>query len=160
VPFLACQIRESRYLSTFDRREKEPHPIENYRGFVPLRLDFWYWLASGYGERVRQAFLVFILLIELFMVGFLNVDFEPAIKPTRVQSQVETVSQLNDSAELKVIKLGLVEAALYSFNVAILQKPEPKPISWRGKLLVALETVLGPAQAALFALALRRKFMR
>ena len=52
------------------------------------------------------------------------------------------------------------DAALYSLNVSILQKPEPKPLTWWAKLLVSLETVLGPAQAALLALAIRRRFMR
>lgn len=57
-------------------------------------------------------------------------------------------------------RLGWREAALYSFNVSILQKPEPKPKELWGSALVSLETVLGPAQAALLALALRRRFMR
>jgi len=51
------------------------------------------------------------------------------------------------------------EVALYSFKVSILQKPEPKPEGLLGSALVSLETVLGPAQAALLALALRRRFM-
>ena len=41
-----------------------------------------------------------------------------------------------------------------------LQKPEPLPANKRAKTLVLLETVLGPVQAALLALAIRRKFMR
>src|SRR5215510_7387901 len=57
-------------------------------------------------------------------------------------------------------RLGWRESALYSFNVSILQKPEPKPKGLWGNALVSLETVLGPAQAALLALALRRRFMR
>ncbi len=41
-----------------------------------------------------------------------------------------------------------------------LQKPEPQPETVEAKTLVAVETVLGPLQAALLALAIRRKFMR
>lgn len=41
-----------------------------------------------------------------------------------------------------------------------LQKPEPRPETTEAQTLVALETVLGPLQAALLALAIRRKFTR
>jgi len=41
-----------------------------------------------------------------------------------------------------------------------LQKPEPKPLTGTAQTLVLLETILGPLQAALLALAIRRKFMR
>jgi hypothetical protein len=51
-------------------------------------------------------------------------------------------------------------AIVYSVQVAALQKPDPKPLSWRVKALVTSETILGPAQAALLLLAIRRKFMR
>jgi hypothetical protein len=56
--------------------------------------------------------------------------------------------------------LTLSDALLYSGAVMALQKPEPVPANKRAKLLVLLETVLGPLQAALLALAIRRKFMR
>lgn len=41
-----------------------------------------------------------------------------------------------------------------------LQKPEPLPANRRAKALVLFEIILGPLQAALLALAIRRKFMR
>jgi hypothetical protein len=56
--------------------------------------------------------------------------------------------------------LGFRDALLYSLNVATLQKPDPLPNNRRAKLLVWPETVLGPVQAALLALAIRRRFMR
>jgi len=49
---------------------------------------------------------------------------------------------------------------VYSVGVILFQKPEPLPANKRAKFLVYLETVLGPLQAALLALAIRRKFMR
>lgn len=121
----------------------EARRLESFRGFVPWRLEWWYWLASCYGESVGRAFLVFMAVIFLFTFSYTQVGFDysaktlPAVRP-----------------------LELKEAAVYSLNVSILQKPEPKPFSTSAKLLVWLETVLGPAQAAFLALAVRRRFMR
>jgi hypothetical protein len=43
---------------------------------------------------------------------------------------------------------------------SLVQKPEPKPLTGAAQTLVLLETILGPVQTALLALAIRRKFMR
>ena len=51
-------------------------------------------------------------------------------------------------------------ALTYSLGVMTLQKPEPRPATNAAQSLVMLETILGPVQAALLALAIRRKFMR
>lgn len=129
--------------SQFRFASLEARRLERFRGFVPWRLEWWYWLASCYGESVGRAFLVFAAIIFLFTFGYTRVGFDhsaktsPAIRP-----------------------LEWKEAAVYSLNVSILQKPEPKPFSTSAKLLVWLETVLGPAQAAFLALAVRRRFMR
>lgn len=138
----------------------EVRRIEKFLGFVPWRLDWWYWLASGYGESVGRAFVVFVLLIGLFALGYKTAEFEPLSKPAIARPEITATSQPPDSSETKPRRLGWREAALYSFNVSILQKPEPRPRGLWGGLLVSLETVLGPAQAALLALAVRRRFMR
>jgi hypothetical protein len=47
------------------------------------------------------------------------------------------------------------------FNeVMAFQKPEPRPATTIAHWVVLLETILGPVQAALLLLAIRRKFMR
>ena len=51
-------------------------------------------------------------------------------------------------------------ALTYSLGVMTLQKPEPRPATNAAQSLVMIETILGPVQAALLALAIRRKFMR
>ncbi len=56
--------------------------------------------------------------------------------------------------------LRLGRSFTYSLGVMSLQKPDPKPLTDTAHALVTLETILGPAQAALLALAIRRKFMR
>jgi hypothetical protein len=133
---------------------------ERFYGFVPWRLDWWYWLASGYGERVLQAFIVFVVLIGLFTIGYKNADFDPTSKTAITKPMPATASSSPNIPDTQSRRLGWRESALYSFNVSILQKPEPKPMGLWSNALVSLETVLGPAQAALLALALRRRFMR
>lgn len=127
---------------------------ERFQGFVPWRLDFWYWLASGYGERVGQAFLVFIALIALFSFGYTRVGFKQDIDGNNRQPEI---SQPRDGAGKP---LEWKDALVYSANVSILQKPDPKPLTFAAHSLVWAETILGPAQAALLALAIRRRFMR
>ena len=56
--------------------------------------------------------------------------------------------------------LKLPRALTYSTAVMTLQKPEPRPATTAAQTVVLLETILGPVQAALLALGIRRKFMR
>jgi hypothetical protein len=118
-----------RYWSMNVRRKEE------WWGFAPWKLDWWYWLASGYGERMAKAFLVLLGLWLLFaaLFHFFGV-FDPSLpRPVSV---------------------------VYSLGVMLLQKPDPKATSVVTNSLVYVETILGPVQAALLALAVRRKFMR
>src|SRR6266511_606637 len=48
----------------------------------------------------------------------------------------------------------------YSMGVMSLQKPDTKPVTTWAQTLVIFETILCPLQAALLALAIRRRFMR
>jgi len=56
--------------------------------------------------------------------------------------------------------LKFSRALIYSAGVMTLQKPEPRPATTAAQTVVLLETILGPVQVALLALAIRRKFMR
>lgn len=56
--------------------------------------------------------------------------------------------------------LGIAEALSFSIRVMALQRPQPFPVNGFGQIVLALETILAPLQAALLALAIRRKFMR
>src|SRR5205807_3037231 len=123
--------------------------------FVPWRLSFWYWIASGYGERPFQAFLVFVSILILSAALYTRVGFarwEPKL------------ANENDVATAKRDEVGdpltFSRALTYSAAVMILQKPEPRPATTAAQTVVLLETILGPVQAALLALAIRRKFMR
>lgn len=143
------QASKFRYLAMDARR------LEHWRGFGFWRLSWWYWLASGYGERVLRAVLMLfgILLISagLYMkVGFAR--WEP-----RLVSESDALIAKRDETGAP-LKVG--RAMTYSAAVMTLQKPEPRPATTAAQTIVLLETILGPVQAALLALAIRRKFMR
>jgi hypothetical protein len=56
--------------SSFDARR-----LERFYGLSFWRLDWWYWAASGYGERVLRAFIIFVVLISLCAIGYKKADF-------------------------------------------------------------------------------------
>lgn len=126
-----------------------------WRGFQPWSLSWWYWLASGYGERVLRALVVLLVILVSAAGLFTQVGFarwEPKITN---ESDVNIASRDEMGAPLKFKK-----ALTYSLGVMTLQKPEPRPATIVAQTVVLFETILGPVQAALLALALRRKFMR
>jgi hypothetical protein len=124
-----------------------------WRSLDPLH---WvYWIVSGYGERVFQAFVVLVGVWILFAILYTQVGF--------VRSEPKAVME-KDAVEAKRDEAGaplqLSRAFAYSASVMTLQKPEPRPATNAAQASVMLETILGPVQAALLALAIRRKFMR
>jgi hypothetical protein len=150
------------------------------RGWPVWKLSWWYWLASGFGERTLQAALILIVLWILFSTSFFYFQGNDWWESSQSQGQGTTITtQAADSAkpqqekppETTTVTIGttgakalglptLREALIYSAGVMTLQKPEPQPGNTRAKFLVLLATILGPVQAALLALAVRRKFMR
>lgn len=113
-----------------------------------------YRYLSGYGEEIGRAFLIVLGICLLFAYFYIHVGFvrlAPAPTP-------ETGTYMNDEVgtPLRTIK----EACLYSLAVMTLQRPEPRPLTTAAKFAVLAETIFGPIQAALFALAVRRRFMR
>jgi uncharacterized protein YjbI with pentapeptide repeats len=121
-----------------------------------LRLSWWYWLLSGYGEKVRRAFAALVVIWLAFALIYWSGDsswWQP--------KQGSAFSSKATEASPPFLRpLTAAEALLYSGGVMALQKPEPLPANKRSKFFVLFETILGPLQAALLALAIRRKFMR
>jgi uncharacterized protein YjbI with pentapeptide repeats len=151
----AAENDRFRSASQFRRMAMDAERLENWRGFDFRKLNWWYWLASGYGESIIRAFLVllgiwFIAALLYTRVGFTR--WEP-----RLVSETDLISSKRDDAGLP-LKFG--RALTYSLGVMTLQKPEPRPATTAAQSFVLLETILGPVQAALLALAIRRKFMR
>ena len=127
-----------------------------WRRIDVFNLSWWYWLLSGYGERVRRAFAVLVFIWLAFAAIYWSANstwWQPKVNP----SSGTHVSQMSPPAPRV---LTAMEALLYSAGVMALQKPEPLPDNKRAKSFVLFETLLGPIQAALLALAIRRKFMR
>jgi hypothetical protein len=114
-------------------------------------------LLSGYGERVRRAFGVLLVIWLLFALIYWKAADESWWQPKQPSA---ILSVKPDATRATPIKLTASDALLYSAGVMALQKPEPAPANKRAKLLVLMETIFGPVQAALLALAIRRKFMR
>ena len=136
-----------RYMSMEAQRLSRP------RRWALLRLIFWYWLASGYGERIYRAFGGLVLIVALSALLYTKVGFVREL-PARAAS-------LTAVADDRVgAPLDLRDAFFYSLGVVSFQKPEPKPLTTWARSIVMWETVFGPVQAALFLLAVRRKFMK
>jgi hypothetical protein len=155
---LAVNAKENhRYeeASKFRYMAMDARRLERLLGFAPWRLSWWYWLASGYGERVLRAFVVLIGILLVSAGMYTQVGF--ARWETKLVSESDVVSAKRDEVGAP---LKFSRAMTYSAGVMTLQKPEPRPATTAAQTIVLLETVLGPVQAALLALAIRRKFMR
>lgn len=124
---------------------------------TPFRRDWLYWLywaAIGYGERVLRGILVLIGIWLLFawlytQVGFIRTELNP-IMGSNVALEKDNIGE----------PLRFTRALSYSLGVMSLQRPDPRPLTNTAHTLMTLQTILGPLQAALLALAIRRKFMR
>jgi uncharacterized protein YjbI with pentapeptide repeats len=130
----------------------ESRRIERFRGFTPWRLDWWYWLVSGYGEKVLRAVAMLIALWAFFAVGYTVTGFERRMPQNTLQAPI-TADEVGEPLSFK-------RALTYSLGVMSLQKPKPDPATNTAKALVTVEAILGPLQVALLALAIRRRFMR
>jgi hypothetical protein len=117
-------------------------------------LHLLYWMASGYGERITRAVMVLGLLWLVFAFSYTKVGFEhKANKPGNDQQSIAAQEDVGKPLPFKKV-------FTYSLGVMSLQKPDPKPVTIAAQTLVFLETILCPIQAALLALAIRRRFMR
>ncbi len=105
-------------------------------------------------ERMLRALVVLLGILFLFALLYHQVGFvrwEP-----RLASEPDAVAAKRDKVGAP---LECGRALAYSAGVMMLQKPEPRPATPAAQFFVILETILGPVQAALLALAIRRKFM-
>ena len=116
---------------------------QSRRGTFGLSLDFWYWLLSGYGELQGRALIWLGLILFVFTGLYTWADFP--------REQDLTWSNFLPS---------LWQAMIYSLGVMTRQRLTIEPEPGLIQFLVILEGVLGPLQIAVFALAIRRKFMK
>lgn len=123
-------------------------------------LHMLYWAVSGYGEKILRALGVLAAVWIVFVLLYTRIGF--AQQPPRASNEgASSVTAASMTTEDRVGQpLEFSRTLTYSLAVMSLQKPEPKPLTGTAQTLVLLETILGPVQAALLGLAIRRKFMR
>lgn len=99
-------------------------------------VHFLYRYLSGYGEKWFRAFCwLFVIWFVFAVIYWLAQGFEGN----------------------KI--LGFGDSVGYSLQVMTLQRPEPRPEGLT-RVIYGMETIFAPLQAALLALAIRRKFIR
>ena len=136
--------------SIFRQMANESKRLEDYRGWKVWSLHWWYWLSSFYGERPLRAGLVLLGILLAFALAFMVPEF-----------QVCPIEKTVPEKACDPLYLSFAEAILQSLATATFQSIEYiKPQTMPGTFLIILEKILAPIQAALFALAIRRKFMR
>ena len=137
------------------RLQRDDTSNERSKRFEVHVLSWCYWLVSGYGERVWQASLVLSVILIVSAAIYMWVGFARWQPELGREDDVAIVKRDDVGAPLP-----LSRALIYSAAVMTLQQPEPRPATTAARSVVLIETVLGPLQAALLALAIRRKFMR
>jgi hypothetical protein len=169
------EASEFRYLAMNARR------LERSRGRALWTLDWWYWFASGYGERILRALAIlfavwlgFTLLYwssglrcddragdDVNCIGWAEAKDSGGVKDaTSQQSMVSATGEAQAAARKKSRFDNFAFSGVYTLEVMTLQKPDPRPLTSLAHFIVLLCTIFGPVQAALLALAVRRRFMR
>ena len=139
------QIRQS-----YEDRRNYPEAGDFYYGEMEQKrkrtwspLTILYWLSSGYGQRPVQAFLVLLALLICFTWLFLLTGIEVAENsPYTLTSEFWNV------------------LFLYTLRVVTFSTAHFTPLTTFGEGITTLWRIFFPVQAALFFLAVNRKFKR
>lgn len=128
--------------------------ITPWYGRLPVTLLWWYKWTSKYGENWIWAALVLAGILAASAHLYTKVDFYvcPLDRP---------VAQSSSAGLCTIRALDSYEGSRHSLATATFQNVEyRRPVTGTGETLVILEKIFAPLQAALLALAIRRKFMR
>jgi hypothetical protein len=146
-----------RYMAMETKRLEETKQLSFSRFLIWL-----YKWTSGYGENWTLA--ASVLIGVLFIFGYLYAsplsafDYGKEGKPPSADTFAQNVCD-----KVRIVgdpQMNVCEGILHSLSVATFQRPEPKANDVLTKLFVVLEVIFAPLQAALLALAIRRKFIR
>jgi hypothetical protein len=154
---LAINAEESahyRQASKFRFTAFDIQRINRWYGRLPITLLWWYKWTSRYGENWGWAAIVLALVLAASAFVYTKVDFYvcPLDKP---------IAQSSSAGLCTIRALNKYEASRHSLATATFQNVEyRKPTTGWGETFVILEKIFAPLQAALLALAIRRKFMR
>jgi hypothetical protein len=128
--------------------------INRWYGRLPVTLLWWYKWTSRYGESWLWTAFVLIIILAASTYAYSQVDFYvcPLDRP---------IAQSSANGMCAARPLSWYEASRHSLATATFQNVEyRKPTTDNGEVFVLLEKILAPIQAALLALAIRRKVMR
>lgn len=149
----------------FGSPPKEKDKPKHYRsdGFF---IHWLYRITSYYGESWAWALgMLLLIILIIFPIIYTQTNFQicPKEKPLALSLNVceSKDEELKKGCECKKGGLGFGEAIAHSLTTATLQTVDyRKPTTSKGETVIILERIFAPLQAALLALALRRKFMR
>lgn len=131
------------------------------KGYKFWTLHWWYWLSSQYGESWRRAILILILILGGFAWIYTQIPFQNCPNNQPLAMMIAECKNQPENCQCRNGGLELKDAIAHSLITALFQNNEyRKPITVQGEILVILEKILAPLQAALLAFAVRRKFMQ
>jgi len=152
--------------STFRYTAFDIQRITPWYGRLPITLLWWYKWTSRYGENwVWSAIVLASLVFAFFPYIYTNLNFKTCSKDRPIYTSISIceskIEEINQNCTCSEERLNFGDAILQSLTTATLQNVEyRKPMTWHGELWIILEKIFAPLQAALLALAIRRKFMR
>ncbi len=140
------------------KKEDEETPPATAYGLLRRSGDFFiyglYRLTSLYGESWSRAAGMLLVILVLFALFYTRTNFY--VCPPDIP-----LSQSGQQGLCRTRGLSLYEGVQHSLATAALQNVDyRRPVTGPSETLVILEKILAPFQAALLALAIRRKFMR
>ena len=125
-----------------------------------------YRFTSRYGESWVQASGILLLFLFVgFPLIYSQTNFQSCPKEKTLAMSIAVCEskdeQVKRNCQCTTGGLGFGEGIVHSLTTATLQNVDyRKPTTKKGETAVILEKIFAPLQAALLALALRRKFMR
>jgi hypothetical protein len=147
--------------SHFRKMANESKRLGEYKGFKIWSLHWWYWVSSLYGESWQRALIVLLGILLGFAFIYTKIDFQNCPREDPVSISITECRNQPEKCRCHTGGLDFAEAGRHSLAMAAFQTLEHrKPTSGLGETLVILEKIFAPLQAALLALAIRRKFMR
>jgi uncharacterized protein YjbI with pentapeptide repeats len=158
-----------RFSGSTDEEDK-PIPPSNSFGILRRSGDFFihglYRITSFYGESWSWALGVLLsLILVIFPIIYTQINFQTCSKDRPIAASL-TVCESKDeeirkNCTCRTDQITFTDAIVQSLTTATLQNVEyRKPRGVWGELWIILEKIFAPLQAALLALAIRRKFMR
>jgi hypothetical protein len=147
--------------SIFRQMANESKRLEEYKGFKIWSLHWWYWLSSYYGERWKRATAILFMILFGFALVYTQTAFQTCPSYQPMATSIAECKTEPENCKCKNGGLNINEAFTHSISTALFQNVEyRKPLNIWGELATYLEKIFAPLQAALLALAIRRKFMR